>query len=107
MGGNHPSIIFLRACSSAPPPPHHGASIIGRNKKLGAVLQSSREQVTNWVVRAFTAIADDGIREACLTTYFPGGLKMSQLEHTEFFRKHNPESDYDDGSQTDTDDSCD
>ena len=49
------------------------------------------------------AITDDAIRKACRTAYFPSGLKLSQLEDTEFFKKHNPESDSDDRSQTDTD----
>ena len=53
------------------------------------------------------AITDDAIREACRTTYFPTGLKLSQLEDTQFFQKHNLESDFDDGSQTDTDGSVD
>ena len=55
----------------------------------------------------FAAITDDAIREACRTAYCPSGLKLSQLEDTEFFKKHDPESDSDDGSQTDTDDSGD
>ena len=39
--------------------------------------------------------------------YFPSGLKLSQLEDTEFFKKHNPDSNSDDGSQTDMDNSVD
>ena len=39
--------------------------------------------------------------------YFPSSLKLSQLEDTEFFKQHNPESDSHDGSQTDTDGSND
>ena len=81
--------------------------IMGRTKKQGPVPQPSRKEVANWVVRAFAAITDDAIREACRTAYFPSGLKLSQLEDTEFFKKHDPESDSDDGSQTDTDDSGD
>ena len=54
-------------------------------------------------MHAFAAITDDAIREACRTAYFPSGPKLSQLEDTEFFRKHNPESDSDDGSQANTD----
>ena len=84
-----------------------GENIMGRTRKQGPVPQPSRKEVANWVVRAFAAIMDDAIREACRTAYFPSGLKLSQLEDTEFFKKHDPESDSDDGSQTDTDDSGD
>ena len=82
-------------------------NIMGRTRKQGPVPQPSRKEVANWVVRAFAAITDDAIREACRTAYFSSGLKLSQLEDTEFFKKHNPESDSDDGSQTDTDGSGD
>ena len=82
-------------------------NIMGRTTKQGPVPQPSRKEVANWVVRAFAAITDDAIREACRTAYFPSGLKLSQLEDTEFFKKHDPESDSDDGSQTDTNDSGD
>ena len=40
--------------------------------------------------RAFAAISDDAIREACRTAYFPSGLKVSELKEIEFFKKHNP-----------------
>ena len=82
-------------------------NIMGQTRKQGPVPQHSRKEVANWVVHAFAAITDDAIREACRTAYFPSGLKLSQLEDTEFFKKHDPESDSDDGSQTDTDDSGD
>ena len=58
-------------------------------------------------MHAFAANTDDAIHEACRTAYFLSGFKMSPLEDTEFFRKHNLESDSDDKSQTDTDDSRD
>ena len=82
-------------------------NIMGRTKKQGPVPQPSRKEVANWVVRAFAAITDDATREACRTAYFPSGLRLSQLADTEFFKKHDPESDFDDGSQTDTDDAGD
>ena len=44
----------------------------------------------------------DAIRGACRTAYCC--LKLSQLEDTEFFKKHNPKSNSDDASQTDADD---
>ena len=70
-------------------------------------MEASCAAVSNWVVRAFAAITDDAIREACRPAYFPSGLKLSQLEDTEFFKKHNPDSKSDDGLQTDTDGSVD
>ena len=82
-------------------------NIIGRNKKRGPVPQPSRKRVANWVVGVFAAVTDNAIREACYTACFPSDLKLSQWEDTEFHRKHNPESDSDDGSQTHTDDSGD
>ena len=77
--------------------------IMGQTRKHGPVPQLSRKEVAHWVVSAFAAITNDAIREACRTAYFPSGLKLSQLEDTEFFKKHNPQSDSDDGSQTNTD----
>ena len=82
-------------------------NIMCRTRKQGRVPQPSCKEVANWVVRAFAAITDDAICEACRTAYFPSSLRLSQLEDTEFFKKHNPESDYGDGSQTDTDGSND
>ena len=69
--------------------------------------KSSRQEVAHWGLRAFAAITDDAIREVCRTAYFPSDLKLSRLEDTEFFRKHNPQSDSNNGSQTDSDDSGD
>ena len=80
---------------------------MGQIKKQGLLPQPSRKEVANWVVHSFAAITDDAIREACRTAYFPSGLKLSQLEDTEFFKKHNPHSDSDDGCATNTDDSVD
>ena len=82
-------------------------NITGQTKKRGPVPQPSLKKVANWVVRAFVAITDDAIHEACRTAHFPSGLKLSQLEDTEFFHNHNPKSDSDDGSQPDTDGSGD
>ena len=56
------------------PPPSY-SSVRARRK---ARPQPSRKEVANWVVRAFAAISDDAIREACRTAYFPSGLKLSQ-----------------------------
>ena len=72
-------------------------NIMGPTKKRGPVPQPSRKEVANGVVHAFMAIPDDAICEACCTANFPSGLKLSQLEDTEFFRKHNLESDSEGG----------
>ena len=70
-------------------------NIMGRTRPQGPMPQASRKEVANWVVRAFAAITDDAICEACRTAYFPSGLKLSQLEDTKFFKKHNPNFDSD------------
>ena len=78
-----------------------------RTKKRGRYPNCLVERLQTGLCVLFAAITDDAIREACRTAYFPSGLKLTRLEDMEFFRKHNPKSDYDDGSQTNTDDSGD
>ena len=87
--------------------------VIEKSKKLKdkeAIPHLSHAQFGKWVGEAWAAISDDELLNAMRKALFPNGMKLSQLEDTDFPEAHpanaKPDFDSDDDLGSDSDFDC-